>query len=95
MPRRRDEWYGATETTPGMSLERKRAVEALKVLRRASAPTSRPYRAASLAEAEAVAGLFERDGQTSVAMIREHGLTGKYKARVATPREHGKGTGNE
>jgi len=73
-------WYERDVASPGESKEHHRAAAALRALRAESRKDERkPYRAASLAEAEATAGLYEREGETSAALLREHGLIGKHK----------------
>lgn len=73
----------STGETSESSLEFARAEEALRLLRAEKKRTQcRPYRAATLAEAEAIATAFD-DGRTPRAVMREQGLTCKAQARVS------------
>lgn len=76
---RESAWYTRTDWTEGMSSEQKAAAEALKALRRASAMAdATPFRARTLAEAEAHAPMIPA-GETPPAVMREQGLTVKHR----------------
>jgi hypothetical protein len=73
--------YDRDDATPGAGIDHQQAADALRRLRLESRREERPYRAATLAEAEGLRELRD-PAATSAAVLREHGLTVKSPATV-------------